>query len=139
MHHWGLQYLEHEGQISNIAGYIIYVASESQKLAKASKELRKADVGSDILLKAGRVVKAFLDPTILWLRHLKLSLNLNTEERQRIWNPVVISVFLIKLVWAAMNAGPLAWAGPIEPDEESVNISRNQFGEELIAHGVRSW
>lgn len=65
VHYWGPQYLEHEGQISNIAGYIIYVASESQKLVKASKELRKADVGSDMLLKAGRVVKAFLDPTIL--------------------------------------------------------------------------
>lgn len=65
VHYWGPQYLEHDGQISSIAGYIIYVASESQKLVKASKELRKADVGSDILLNAGRVVKAFLDPTIL--------------------------------------------------------------------------
>lgn len=65
VHYWGPQYLEHDGQISNIAGYIICVASESQKLVKASKELRKADVGSDILLNAGRLVKAFLDPTIL--------------------------------------------------------------------------
>lgn len=31
-----------DGQIFSIAGYIIYVASESQKLVKASKELRKA-------------------------------------------------------------------------------------------------
>lgn len=65
VHYWGPQYLEHDGQISSIAGYIIYVASESQKLVKASKELRKADVGSDILIKAGSVVKAFLDPTVL--------------------------------------------------------------------------
>lgn len=65
VHYWGPQYLEHDGQISTIAGYIIHVASESQKLVKASKELRNEEVGSDVLLKAGRVVKAFLDPTIL--------------------------------------------------------------------------
>ncbi len=62
--YFGSGYLEHDGQITNIVGYILTVADGSQKAGRALK-IKESETGSMILLRSSGVLKTFIDPTRL--------------------------------------------------------------------------
>ncbi|KAI9766307.1 MAG: hypothetical protein M1839_004922 [Geoglossum umbratile] len=58
---FGAEYLEREDQLSNIAGYIIMTAARAEEIAGSIRELKGVKTRSTIFVRAGGVMKKFIE------------------------------------------------------------------------------